>query len=109
MTTPSTPWPCVHAASDGVLIDVHVQPGVRRTEACGLHGGALKVRLAAPPVDGQANECLVRWLAAQLGLARQQVSLKRGATSRRKQVLVGCPLQQVLSWLDGLPLGNPRD
>lgn len=78
-------------------------PNARRTEASGLHGDALKLRLAAPPVDGQANECLLRWLAEQLQLSRKQVSLKRGTTSRRKSVLIELPLAQVLRWLESLP------
>lgn len=102
----SSPWPCLRADGAGTLLDVHVMPNARRTEVCGLHSGALKLRLAAPPVDGQANECLRRWIAEELKLTRKQVSLKRGTTSRRKQVFVECPLQQVQRWLDGLPLDS---
>jgi len=49
-----------------------------------MHGDALKVRLAAPPVDGAANEALVRWLASALKVSTASVTLVRGATSRRK-------------------------
>lgn len=100
-------WPCARADGNGTLLDVHVVPGARRTEACGLHGEALKLRLAAPPVEGQANECLLRWLAEQLQLPRQQVQLKRGATSRRKQVLLAKTLADVGRWLDSLPAASP--
>lgn len=63
---------------------VHVQPRASRSELAGQHGGALKVRLAAPPVDNAANEALVEFMAGVLGLPRRQVRLVGGATSRRK-------------------------
>jgi uncharacterized protein (TIGR00251 family) len=63
---------------------VHVQPRASRSEIVGEHGGALKVRLAAPPVDNAANEALVAFIADTLGLPRRQVRLVSGATNRRK-------------------------
>ena len=72
------------ATADGVRLTLHVQPGARRTEVAGLHGDALKIRLAAPPVDGKANAALIEFLATRLGIARAQVTLKSGQTSRRK-------------------------
>lgn len=96
-------WPCARADGTGTLLDVHVVPGAKRTEACGLHGDALKLRLAAAPVEGQANDCLLRWLAEQLQLSRQQVVLKRGATSRRKQVWLAASPADVRRWLQGEP------
>lgn len=72
-------------AADGRLtLTLHIQPGAKKTEFAGLHGDALKIRLAAPPVDGKANEALVRFVADQLGLAKSAVNLKSGQTSRRK-------------------------
>jgi uncharacterized protein (TIGR00251 family) len=73
-------------AGGAVLLTVHVQPGAKRTEVAGVHGDALKIRLAAPPVDGKANECLVAFLAQRLGIARAAVELAGGATARRKRV-----------------------
>ena len=78
----------LRAAAEGVTLTLHVQPGASRTEAAGLHGDALKVRLAAPPVDGKANDCLCAWLAQQLGVAKSAVVLRAGATARRKVVAV---------------------
>jgi uncharacterized protein (TIGR00251 family) len=75
-------------ASGAVLLWLRVQPGARRTEIAGLHGDALKVRLAAPPVDGKANACLVGYIAERLGVARGKVELVSGATSRRKRLRV---------------------
>ncbi len=72
-------------AADGRLtLTLHIQPGAKKTEFAGLHGDALKIRLAAPPVDGKANEALIRFVADQLGLAKSAVKLKSGQTSRRK-------------------------
>ena len=72
----------------GVTIHVHAQPGAKRTEIAGLHGDCLKLRLASPPVDGKANECLIEFLAARLGVKRAQVNITRGQSSRRKTVFV---------------------
>ena len=72
-------------AVDGrITLTLHIQPGAKKTEFAGLHGDALKIRLAAPPVDGKANEALVRFVAETLGLPKSAVSLKSGQTSRRK-------------------------
>jgi uncharacterized protein (TIGR00251 family) len=69
-------------------LTVHVQPGARTTEVAGVHGDALKIRLAAPPVDGRANATLVAFVAARLGLAQAAVSVHSGQTSRRKVLAV---------------------
>jgi len=72
-------------AGDGrITLTLHIQPGAKKTEFAGLHGDALKIRLAAPPVDGKANEALVRFLADVLDLPKSAVTLKSGQTSRRK-------------------------
>ncbi len=67
---------------------MHVQPGARKTEAVGMHGARLKVRLAAPPVDGKANRALTDWAAEWLGVPRSAVTLVRGATSRQKTLRI---------------------
>lgn len=74
-----------------VVLALHVQPGAARTGVAGMHGGALKVRLAAPPVDGKANAELLRFLAEAFGVPRRNVTLVRGETSRAKVVRVACP------------------
>ena len=65
-------------------LTLHIQPGAKKTEVVGIHGDALKIRLAAPPVDGKANAALIAFVADRLGLARSAVSLKSGQSSRRK-------------------------
>ena len=73
---------------DGVTIHIHAQPGAKRTEVVGLYGDCMKVRLASPPVDGKANECLIEFLARRLGVKRAQITISRGMSSRRKSVFV---------------------
>jgi len=73
---------------DGVTIHVHAQPGAKRTEVAGVYGDSLKLRLASPPVDGKANECLIEFLARRLGVKRSQISITRGTSSRHKTVFV---------------------
>jgi uncharacterized protein (TIGR00251 family) len=67
---------------------VHVVPRARRTAVSGRHGDAIKITLAAPPVDGAANTELVRFVAARLGLAAGAVTITRGAAGRRKTLAV---------------------
>lgn len=76
----------LRSAGAASRVTVHVQPGAKRTELVGEHGDALKIRLAAPPVDGKANEALLAYLAERLGLPRRELALKAGANSRRKQI-----------------------
>lgn len=66
----------------------HVQPRARRTETAGWHGDAIKIRVAAPPIGGAANEELLRFLADRLGVARAAVELAAGARGRRKWVAI---------------------
>ncbi len=80
--------PAVSAAPDGVLIAIQVQPRASRTEVVGLLGDAIKIRVAAPPVDGAANEELVRFLARRLEVGRSAVTVESGATGKRKWVRV---------------------
>lgn len=74
--------------ADGIRLLVRVQPRAARTEMVGEHGGALKIRVAAPPVDGAANDALVRFLAEQLAVPRAAVTLAAGTSGRSKVVLV---------------------
>ncbi len=76
------------AVEGGVRLHLHIQPRASITEIVGVHGDALKIRLAAPPVDGAANEALIRFLAERLGVPRSAVKLVAGASGRRKVVEV---------------------
>ena len=75
----------LRVAADGrITLTLHIQPGAKKTEFAGLHGDALKIRLAAPPVDGKANEALIKFVAETLKLPKSAVTLKSDQTSRRK-------------------------
>jgi uncharacterized protein (TIGR00251 family) len=90
-------WRREETADDGtaIVLTLHVQPGARRTEVAGTHGVGtqmrLKVRLAAPPVDGKANAELLRFLADAFGVPRRDVTLVRGDASREKIVRIVRP------------------
>jgi hypothetical protein len=72
--------------SDGsVSLCVHAQPGARRTEVAGLHGDALKIRVAAPALEGRANDALIDFIAMRLGIAKREVRLVSGEKSREKR------------------------
>ncbi len=72
----------------GLVLELLVQPRASRTRVAGEHGGRLKIQLAAPPVDGEANAALVEFLAGALGVRRAEVAILRGETGRRKTVRV---------------------
>ena len=78
----------VEPEAGGVRLTLHVQPKASHTGLAGLHGDAIKVRVAAPPVDGAANAELVRFLAELLGVARAAVEIVSGESGRRKVVTV---------------------
>ena len=73
------------------MLDLHIQPGARKSEVVGLHGDALKLRIASPPVEGRANAALIAFLAEVLHIPRQSLAVVKGATSRRKTVRVAHP------------------
>ncbi len=104
--TPSAPLPdlpFLRMEKNGdVLVDVHLVPNAAKTQAVGLYGEAgqqaLRLRLNAPPMDGKANQALVKWLAGCLGVPQQAVTLARGDTSRRKQLRVSAAAAGRASW-----------
>jgi hypothetical protein len=73
---------------DVVTLTLHVQPGAKRSEIAGLHGDALKIRLAAPPIEGRANEALLKFIASIFAVPLRNVELHHGSQSRHKVVAV---------------------
>lgn len=99
MPAPLPDLPFVHRLKDGtVRVDVHVLPNAAKTQALGLHDGALRVRLQAQPVDGKANLALQAWLAQTLGIPKSAVKLLRGTTSRHKQLSVAASHAMQADW-----------
>lgn len=82
-----------------VQLWLRVQPGASKSRLVGLHGERIKVALQAPPVDGKANDELVRLFAELMNAPRAKVQLAAGQTSRDKRVDVSLPRPQVLAVL----------
>ncbi|SDT04904.1 hypothetical protein SAMN05216421_2779 [Halopseudomonas xinjiangensis] len=76
---------------DELVLECHLQPGARQEGFAGVHGERLKIRIAAPPVDGKANDRLLAFLAGAFDVPRTQVRLLRGERSRQKRVAVTAP------------------
>lgn len=74
----------IHEISDGVRIEVKVLPRSSKNMVLGEQEGALKVKLAAPPVDGEANQALIKYLASFFDVPRRNVVLLKGESSRNK-------------------------
>ena len=75
-------------SDQGVVLKVQVQTRASRDEVVGPHGDSLKVRITAAPVAGAANKHLLKFLAKQLRVARSQISIASGATSRAKSIAI---------------------
>jgi uncharacterized protein (TIGR00251 family) len=84
------PWCKDHRWKDtpGTLLQVLAKPGAKRSEILGVQGDFLKIAIQAPPVDGAANEALIRFLAEALGVKRQQIELLSGDASRQKRLFL---------------------
>lgn len=73
---------------DSVVLTLHIQPGAKTTGFAGRHGEAMKIRLAAPPVDGKANAALMKFLADYCAVPKSAVSLVSGQSARAKRVRI---------------------
>ncbi|MCG6875588.1 MAG: DUF167 domain-containing protein [Betaproteobacteria bacterium] len=93
-----TPW--LARTPAGWTIAIHVQPGAKRSAVAGIHGERLKVRIAAPPIEGRANAAIVAFIAERLGVPRAQVKVARGERSRDKLIeieVLDCDPKSLLS------------
>ena len=94
---------------EGASVRVWVVPGANATEVAGLHGGALRVRVAAPPVEGRANAALLEFLAGRLGLRLRDLRLAAGQRGRDKLVVIaGRTPEQVSAALQPTPRERRR-
>jgi uncharacterized protein len=80
--------PIVQDTKDGAILTVHLQPRSSTTECVGIHNNAIKIRVAAPPVDGAANDALIRFLANRLSIPYTSVRILSGTRGRHKRVLM---------------------
>ena len=74
-----------------LILTLHIQTSAKNTEIAGLHGNALKIKLAAAPIEGKANVTLLKFLAKHFDVAINQVILKQGNKSRHKIVIIQQP------------------
>lgn len=81
-------WSADRRMAESARISIYVQPRASKTVIAGLHDGCVKIRLAAPPVDGAANAALVEFIAERLNVAKSRVRIVTGSSSRRKVVEV---------------------
>jgi uncharacterized protein (TIGR00251 family) len=98
-------WYRFDADRNVLCINVYVQPNARLTEIAGTHGEALKVRVAAPPLDHRANQLLVDFLGKILSLPGSRIRISRGGRGRRKLIEIAAPgetaLRTVRGWDEG--------
>jgi len=76
------------AMAETATINFYLQPGARRTGVKGMHGDRIKIAVAAPPLDGRANEALVEYLAEALSISKSAIEIIAGKTSRLKRVSI---------------------
>jgi len=72
----------------GLYVNIHAQPGARRPQLRGMHGDAVKIAVAEAAQDGKANEAIIRFVADALDLARAEVAVASGHSSRRKRLFL---------------------
>jgi uncharacterized protein (TIGR00251 family) len=77
--------------SSGIAFKVHVQPRASANQAAGAWQDALKIRLTAPPVDGEANKACIRFLSKQLKVPKSEIEIISGVSSRTKKILIHLP------------------
>jgi hypothetical protein len=83
-----------YAYENGVLIlNLHVQPKASKDEWCGLHGDRLKLRIKAPPVDGKANQYLLKFIAGEFAVSKSACKLISGESGRDKRIAIHAPSQ----------------
>jgi len=82
----SVAWHRYDPEARRLTLSLHVQPGARNSALAGIHGDALKIRVAAPAVDNKANAALVEFLSELLAVPKSAIAIRHGATGRRKVV-----------------------
>ncbi|HEI8868242.1 DUF167 family protein YggU [Serratia sp. AKBS12] len=83
----------VSVERDGLVVRLYIQPKASRDQIIGLHGEEIKVAITAPPVDGQANAHLLKFIAKQFKVAKSNVTIEKGELGRHKQLRIMRPQQ----------------
>jgi uncharacterized protein (TIGR00251 family) len=98
-------WSRLDGDRNVLCINLYVQPNARSTELAGTHGEALKVRVAAPPLDDRANQLLIDFLGKTLGVPGSRIRISRGGRSRHKLIEIAAPgetaLRTIREWEQG--------
>ncbi len=88
----------INKTSSGILLHVHLQPNAKNNRMIGLHGKRLKIAIQAPAIDGKANEALIKFMAEQLKISKNQIQIKSGDKSRQKTlVILGLSYEEVIA------------
>jgi uncharacterized protein (TIGR00251 family) len=98
----SATWYRHDRAAGTLFVNLHVQPNARSSGFAGLHGDALRVRIAAPAVDDKANEALLEFLRRELGLPARCVGIRHGLHGRRKIVAIAGDSAALIAKLEAL-------
>lgn len=98
--------------SEEARLVVRVRPNAKQNQLLGFKEGILQIRIAAPPIEGKANEALVKFLSTHLGVSKSRLSIERGLTGRTKTIIIhGLSQSQAMSELtklSGLGISSPR-
>ena len=90
----------IQNTGEGLEFRLHVLPRAKRSEVAGLHGGALKLKITAPPVDDAANRAIIQYFSTLLGIPKSSVQILSGLKSREKKLQIrGVTLQNFLRHL----------
>ena len=82
---------------NGSILHLHIQPGSSKNEILGLHGGRLKIKIKAQPIEGEANSALIDYLSEVLKISRKKIILIQGESSRQKKILVELSQSEVIN------------
>ena len=93
----------IRETAEGLLVRLHVQPRAKRSEISGIHNGALKLKVTAPPVDDAANRAVIEYFASLLGVSKSSIQITSGMKSREKTLHIkSISLPTFLSHLTGV-------
>lgn len=86
----------IEKTEKGIILSLYIQPKSSRTRIIGMHGEELKIQISAPPVDGKANQALIKFFSKQLKVSKKQIHLLSGHQSRHKRILIeDCTEEQI--------------